>query len=144
MYSINDLTAKAHIELIGIAKTMGITRASHYSAQELIYKILDQQAANPTPDDSAATGDEAPKPRQKRTRLKPTLLAESSNPSTGKKRGRGFPSMEAPPSRRAHSRLSRPMCPKWLTSILPVWRYLKSRTSPRCSVRQSHCSPSPH
>ncbi len=88
MYSINDLTAKAHIELIGIAKTMGIARASHYSAQELIYKILDEQAAKPSPDEPSDSGDETPKPRPKRTRLKPTLLAESSNPTTGKKRGR--------------------------------------------------------
>ena len=88
MYSINDLTAKAHIELIGIAKAMGITRASHYTAQELIYKILDEQAAKPTGDDTSDSDEEAPKPRQKRTRLKPTLLAESSNPATGKKRGR--------------------------------------------------------
>jgi len=88
MYSINDLTAKAHIELIGIAKTMGIARAQHYSAQELIYKILDEQASKPLEAEPAGTSEEAPKPRQKRTRLKPTLLAESSNPTTGKKRGR--------------------------------------------------------
>ena len=88
MYNKDELTAKAHIELIGIAKNMGISRAAHYNAQELVYKILDEQAAAPAPDDNSENDtDELPKPRQKRTRLQPTLLAESSNP-TGKKRGR--------------------------------------------------------
>lgn len=74
MYSINELTAKAHIELINIAKELGIARASHYSAQDLIYKILDHQAANPTSSDLSDTT-----PKARRARLKPTLLAESSN-----------------------------------------------------------------
>ena len=47
MYSKNDLTAKAHIELIDIAKGMGIAKATRLDAQELIYKILDHQASNP-------------------------------------------------------------------------------------------------
>ena len=86
MYSINDLAAKAHIELIGIAKGMGIARAQHYNAQELIYKILDKQAAAPS--DPEPAGDEpVKKPRGRRARIQPTLLAESSNPTRGK-RGR--------------------------------------------------------
>ena len=85
MYSINDLAAKAHIELISIAKTMGISRAQHYSAQELIYKILDKQAS--TPSEAEPAGEDPVKPRGRRARIKPTLLAESSNP-TPHKRGR--------------------------------------------------------
>lgn len=86
MYSINELNTKAHIELIGIAKTMGIARAQHYSAQDLIYKILDMQAANPTTQEGE--GGEPVKTRGRRARLQPTLLAESSNPPAGHKRGR--------------------------------------------------------
>ena len=85
MYSINDLAAKAHIELISIAKTMGIARAQHYNAQELIYKILDKQAASPAEPEPA--GVEPVKKRGRRARIQPPLLAESSNP-TPRKRGR--------------------------------------------------------
>ena len=82
MYSINELAAKAHIELISIAKTMGIARAQHYNAQELIYKILDKQAASPA--DPEPEGSDPVKPRGRRARIKPTLLAESSNPTQHK------------------------------------------------------------
>ena len=81
MYSKNELTAKAHIELIDIADKMGISKAKRMDAQELVYKILDHQAANPdkvtdsvTPNDDA-TQSAAPRKRQ---HMKPKLLAESS------------------------------------------------------------------
>ena len=48
MYSKSELTAKAQIELIDIAKEMGIAKATRLDAQELIYKILDHQATNPS------------------------------------------------------------------------------------------------
>ena len=47
MYSKSELTAKAHIELMDIAERMGIAKAKRMDAQELVYKILDHQAANP-------------------------------------------------------------------------------------------------
>ena len=47
MYSKSELTSKAHIELIEIAKGMGIAKATRLDAQELVYKILDHQASNP-------------------------------------------------------------------------------------------------
>ena len=47
MYSKSELSSKAHIELITIAEEMGISKAKRLDAQELIYKILDHQAANP-------------------------------------------------------------------------------------------------
>ena len=77
MYSKTELTAKAHIELIDIAEKMGIAKAKRLDAQDLIYKILDHQAANP------AQGDEMPQDdpdaqQRKRQRLKPKLLAEST------------------------------------------------------------------
>ena len=91
MYSKAELEAKAHIELINIAKELGISRATRMEQQELIYKIIGLQSENPkalTKEQSAAaqqaTSGEAPRaPRQKRTRIKGELLAESgmTNPA---------------------------------------------------------------
>ncbi|MBQ0015861.1 MAG: transcription termination factor Rho [Bacteroidales bacterium] len=102
MYSITDLEAKAHIELIQLAKELKISKAQRLSKQELIYKIIDLQSANPqmvggsaapanSKSDSATTakGEAAnsdipaesnteTQRRSHRTRLKPELLAESS------------------------------------------------------------------
>ena len=53
MYSKDELSSKAHVQLIEIAKEYGISRASKLSAQELVYKILDHQATSPDNDDNA-------------------------------------------------------------------------------------------
>ncbi len=86
MYSKSELSSKAHIELITIAEEMGISKAKRLDAQELIYKILDHQAANPDKSQPAAApaGDQ---PR-KRQHLKPKLLAESAlkNPEVHQQR----------------------------------------------------------
>ena len=81
MYNKNELSDKALIELIEIAKKLGISHASKFGAQELIYKILDHQAANPGEDDSQT--EKTSTPKQRRTRLKRTPIAESKvkNPS---------------------------------------------------------------
>ena len=81
MYNKNELSDKALIELIEIAKKLGISHASKFGAQELIYKILDHQAANPGEDDSQT--EKTSTPKQRRTRLKRTPIAESTvkNPS---------------------------------------------------------------
>lgn len=107
MYSKTELTAKAHIELIEIAKGMGIAKATRLDAQELVYKILDYQASNPTESgkrpsmeggkrstkesgekkqengEQREEGDHA----RKRQHMKPRLLAESAmkNPDLHKK-----------------------------------------------------------
>ena len=74
MYNISELSTKAHIELIEIAKELGISRPTRRDPQELIYSILDAQAKNPPAD-----ADQGEQPvRQKRTRLKPTPVAESN------------------------------------------------------------------
>ena len=87
MYNITELSAKAQIELIDIAKELGISRASRLEPKELIYKILDAQAANPA---QSATDDvkgkKAPdnsdsdsvSSHPKRARLKPVPVAESN------------------------------------------------------------------
>ena len=97
MYSKSELEAKAHIELINIAKELGIARSSRLTAQDLIYKIIALQSENPqalTKEQeerrASASNSEKAKlttaPRQKRARIKPQLLAESSmnNPSLHK------------------------------------------------------------
>ncbi|MBR1851110.1 MAG: transcription termination factor Rho [Bacteroidales bacterium] len=82
MYSKAELSEMAQIKLIEIAKEMGISRATRLEPQDLIYKILDQQATNPQPrkeaDGSKDNAEPAPKPKTRRTRLKPTVIAESN------------------------------------------------------------------
>ncbi len=75
MYSKSELTAKAQIELIDIAKEMGIAKATRLDAQELIYKILDHQATNP---DSQVVQPQMSGESRKRQHMKPRLLAEST------------------------------------------------------------------
>ena len=106
MYSKSELTAKAHIELIGIAEEMGIAKAKRLEAQELVYKILDHQAMHPDTvqgQQSAAENDGQQQQRH-RQHLKPRLLAESSmnNPEVhrsnrhNKQQQRQQPSQPAP------------------------------------------------
>ena len=94
MYSKAELEAKAQIELINIAKELGISRVSRLTPQDLIYKIIAHQSENPkalTKEQQAAAsakkasdadeesrGPKAGRPKQKRARIKPELLAESS------------------------------------------------------------------
>ena len=80
MFNITELENKAHIELIDIAKQMGINRASHLEQKELIYRILDHQAANPGSDERRDDSAErkADNGNRRRQHLKPQLLAEST------------------------------------------------------------------
>ena len=88
MFSKSELTAKAHIELIEMAKEMGISKATRMDAQELVYKILDYQASNP--DKSAPASADDDHKAHKRQRMKPKLLAESAlkNPEVHKNRSK--------------------------------------------------------
>ena len=90
MYSKAELEAKAHIELINIAKELGIPRATRLDAQELMYKIIALQSENPkaiTKEQEQQKAKES-ESRPKRARIKPTLLAESSlnNPELHKRK----------------------------------------------------------
>ena len=92
MYSKSELEAKAHIELINIAKELGIARSARFTAQDLIYKIIALQSENP----QALTKEQeeqkkamtAATPKQKRARIKPMPLAESSMNNPSLHRGR--------------------------------------------------------
>ncbi|MBO7201124.1 MAG: transcription termination factor Rho [Bacteroidales bacterium] len=75
MYNKIELSEKAHIELVEIAKELGISRAMKLTKQELVYKILDHQASTPVEN---KTTKEVVAPKQRRTRLKPTPIAESN------------------------------------------------------------------
>ncbi len=92
MFSKTELENKAHIELIDIAKEMGINRANRLEQQDLIYRILDHQAANPTPAEKAADAARQQQPRR-RQHLRPQLLAESSvkNPEVHKRKENNEP-----------------------------------------------------
>ena len=95
MYSKSELENKAHIELIDIAKQMGLSKATRLEQQELIYRILDHQAANPTAEPVARRQENVSQPadtkpaegRGRRQHMKPQLLAESSvkNPEVHKR-----------------------------------------------------------
>jgi transcription termination factor Rho len=50
MYDIIELSSKKVAELKDIAQQLNIPKAEKYLKQDLIYKILDQQALNPTPE----------------------------------------------------------------------------------------------
>lgn len=65
MYNITDLTDMSTDELIAIAEGMGINKPDPSRKEELIYKILDQQAINGAA--SAAQNTEKKPKRQKKT-----------------------------------------------------------------------------
>ena len=97
MYSKSELTAKAQIELIEIAKGMGIAKATRLDAQELVYKILDHQAANPEKQEGNSRQPDADQPRR-RQHMKPKLLAESTmkNPELHNNRKRQSDAKQQP------------------------------------------------
>ena len=49
MYTIDDLNVRLLSELKEIAADMGIKNFKKLPKKELVYKILDHQASNPTP-----------------------------------------------------------------------------------------------
>ena len=87
MYNKTELESKAHIELITIAEQMGIPKAKRLEPRELVYSILDHQAANPQPGDAADNDNDS---RRRRQHLRPQLLAESSlrNPEVHRRNDR--------------------------------------------------------
>lgn len=75
MYSKTQLEGKAVDELKAIAEEIGISRLKkNIEEQELIYKILDHQASFPI----QTTEKPETAPKAKRTRVKPTPIAESN------------------------------------------------------------------
>ena len=77
MYNKSELDAKSLDDLKLIAKELKIPKFNKFKEAELVYKILDFQAANPAEEDIAKEAEKKQK-NQKRARLKPKPVAESN------------------------------------------------------------------
>jgi transcription termination factor Rho len=69
MYDIIELNAKLLTELRDIAKELNITKINNLKKQDLIYKILDQQALNPPPQQQTENKKEKNQSKGKRVRI---------------------------------------------------------------------------
>ena len=49
MYTIDDLNIRLISELRDLAETLGVKNYRKLTKEELVYKILDEQAVNPAP-----------------------------------------------------------------------------------------------
>lgn len=77
MYNKSELDTKSLDDLKLIAKELKIPKFNKFKEAELVYKILDFQAANPAEEDIAKEAEKKQK-NQKRARLKPKPVAESN------------------------------------------------------------------
>ncbi|TXD47953.1 transcription termination factor Rho [Polaribacter sp. IC073] len=84
MFEISELKAKTLAELQAIAKSIGLTKTSQLKKLDLVYQILDTQAANPLKAKAAATPkkeekevEKTEKPKRKRV-VKKAQTAEST------------------------------------------------------------------
>ena len=87
MFEISELKAKTLAELQGIAKSIGLTKTSQLKKLDLVYQILDTQAANPSKAKAAATPkkeetEKTEKPKRKRV-LKKSSTGDNA-PNLGK------------------------------------------------------------
>jgi len=76
MFEISELKAKTLAELQGIAKSIGLTKTSQLKKLDLVYQVLDTQAANPTKTALVSTpkkedAEKVEKPRRRRLTKKP-------------------------------------------------------------------------
>ena len=95
MFEISELKAKTLAELQGIAKTIGLEKTSQLKKLDLVYQILDTQAASPSKVAEASTPkkegiEKTEKPRRKRVVKKvPTIakpMANENSPIVEKKK----------------------------------------------------------
>ena len=69
MFEISELKAKTLADLQGIAKSIGLSKTSQLKKLDLVYQILDKQAASPSkerPAPTKAEGTKMEKPKRKR------------------------------------------------------------------------------
>jgi transcription termination factor Rho len=87
MFEISELKAKTIAELQQIAKSIGLTKTSQLKKLDLVYQILDTQAANPTKKEDKPKADKpkAEKPKRKRV-AKKTASEQSSQEETETKK----------------------------------------------------------
>jgi len=84
MYDILSLDSKELDEIKEIAKQLNIPKPDKFTKQELIYKILDQQALNPSQElleKEKKTVKKEFRPRRQRTPMKPRLAASTNLPA---------------------------------------------------------------
>ena len=84
MYDILSLDSKELDEIKEIAKELNIPKPDKFTKQELIYKIMDQQALNPSQellDKEKKTVKKEFRPRRQRTPVKPRLAASTNLPA---------------------------------------------------------------
>ena len=85
MFEISELKAKTLADLQVIAKSIGLSKTSQLKKLDLVYQILDTQAANPVkvvaPNKTNDQGVKLPKPKRKRVTKSPE---NTSNPSVTK------------------------------------------------------------
>ena len=83
MFEISELKAKKLADLQEIAKSIGLTKTSQLKKLDLVYQILDVQAANPAKESSSPKAEEKPrteKPKRKRV-VKNTQNKPADTPS---------------------------------------------------------------
>lgn len=84
MFEISELKAKKLADLQEIAKTIGLTKISQLKKLDLVYQILDVQAANP----AKANAEEKPKvekPKVERPKRKRVVKSTTDEPTETKK-----------------------------------------------------------
>ena len=84
MFEISELKAKTLADLQTIAKTIGLTKTSQLKKLDLVYQILDTQAANPAVAKANSNNQDKPKtekPRRKRVVKKQNTEAVSPTPT---------------------------------------------------------------
>ena len=79
MHSINSLNEKLLSELIEIAEELKISKASKLSKQDLIYKILDHQALNPSQEIIEQERQNIPRRRVRKVEKKPIASSNTTN-----------------------------------------------------------------
>src|SRR6187549_3988428 len=85
MYTIDDLNVRLLSELKDIAEGMGVKNAKKLSKQDLIYKILDQQAVageTSQPKKAVASAPEGDSERKMRPRKRENVKAEKTEESS--------------------------------------------------------------
>ncbi|AUC86258.1 transcription termination factor Rho [Polaribacter sp. ALD11] len=83
MFEISELKAKTLAELQGISKSIGLTKTSQLKKLDLVYQILDTQAANPSKANVAATPkkeevEKTEKPKRRRVTKKPQAVENTT------------------------------------------------------------------
>ena len=85
MFEISELKAKTLADLQLIAKSIGLKKISQLKKLDLVYQILDIQAANPQKNSAKITNDGEPKvakPKRKRVAKAPQNIAKSKELKT--------------------------------------------------------------